>query len=234
MTSNTLSGTYVSFVILMDLLGNSFVLFATIAHKVIKLDKMCVWIIQNIAVFDILNGIVVITPMAISLFNGNVWLLGQFICKLNYIFKTCFFIGNIFAINFLSMNKLFRCMFPLRNMVSSFRQKLAVTIITLIPMLLGPIRKLYVVFLTDIAVVSYSRNHLTCHGYQVVDGVGQPIHPKLERILSVFLIFIPCAALIFINIALVFLAVRFQESKQKEPLHCISGDNLWLPSRPTL
>ena len=43
--------------------GNVFVLYATIAHKAIKLDKMSIWIIKNLAVADIGNCVLVLLPI---------------------------------------------------------------------------------------------------------------------------------------------------------------------------
>lgn len=40
----------------LGLLGNTYVLHATIAHRAIKLDKLSVWIIQNLAVTDLVNS----------------------------------------------------------------------------------------------------------------------------------------------------------------------------------
>ena len=213
MIASTLSGGYVSLVILLDLVGNSFVLFATIAHSAIKLDKMCVWIIQNLAVVDIANAVMVLTPAAISFFTGNVWVLGSFICKLLFGYKYSFYMGNIFFINFLALNKLLRCLFPLRNLLSSFRQRLAVTITTLVIMLIGPLRKMYVVLVARTAEVRYSANHASCIGYQVVKGAEQHLHPKLERVLSFVFIIIPCVSLVVINTTLVILAVRSSNKK---------------------
>ena len=46
--------------------GNVFVLYATIAHKAIKLDKMSIWIIKNLAVADIGNCVLVLLPILLT------------------------------------------------------------------------------------------------------------------------------------------------------------------------
>ena len=47
---------------LLGVLGNTFVLYATIYHKAIKMDKMSVWIIQNLAASDLANCFLVLLP----------------------------------------------------------------------------------------------------------------------------------------------------------------------------
>ena len=213
LSKNIVCGIYFCIVIVLGILGNSFVLFATIVRRAIKLDKMCVWIIQNLAVVDISNVLFIILPTAASLFAEEEWILGQFTCQLTFAFKYSFVTGNIFLINFLSLNKLLRCLFPLRNLVTTRRQRLTVTIVTAVLMATGPIRKIYVIFIAKSALVRYSAKHTSCIGYQVVNGVEQYLHPKFEMILSYFLIVAPCVSLLVINTSLVILAVRSTNSK---------------------
>ena len=209
---NHLSGVYTTLVIVLDLTGNGFVIFATVARNAIKLDKMSVWIIQNLAVVDIANAIFVLIPAATSFFADGFWMLGPFICKLIFGYKYSFTIGNIFLINFLSLNKLIRCLFPLRNLVSTRRQRLSVTFTVLTVMLIGPTRKLYDVFISTKTLVRFSEVHGICIAHEATEGttVNQPL---VERLLHFTFNVLPLIVLIAVNAGLVCFAVRSTKRK---------------------
>ena len=210
---NILYGIYLCFVILLDFLCNGFVLYATVAHKAIKLDKVCIWIIQNLALIDIANGVFVIIPIAMSLFAERKWILGSVSCRIFLTYKFCFVVGNIFLINFMSLNKLLRCLFPLRNLVyNTSKQKLGITLITIMFMLIGPVRKVYLVFVTETAQVRYSPKHGVCVGYQIVDDVEEYLNSKFERILCFFIFILPCIFLIITTTCMMIFAVRTSNS----------------------
>ena len=206
--ANLISGIYLILVTVLDLGGNGFVLFATIAHKAIKLDKMCVWIIQNLAVVDMVNGILVIVPATITFLADGKWLLGSVICSLHWAYKYCFLIGNIFLIISLSLNKMVRCLFPLRVLDSTFRQRITVTFFSLLPTLVGPARKIFAVYVTGTAKVRFSRAHGMCLAYEVEDGVEKHFQANVMKLTSVLLVVAPCFVLIISNLGLVVLAIR--------------------------
>ena len=83
---------------------------ATIKHDAIKLDKMSVWIIQNLAVADILRGLFNVFPAIIVLTTGYEW---PTVCKILLAIKYCFIDANSFFVNALVVNKLYRCVVPL-------------------------------------------------------------------------------------------------------------------------
>ena len=47
---------YYSVILVLCWTGNSFVLFSTVYHRAIKMDKLSIWIIQNLCVADLLHG----------------------------------------------------------------------------------------------------------------------------------------------------------------------------------
>ena len=47
------------------LLGNGWLLFATIRHRALKLDKISVWTIQNMAVVDLASCFALLLPVII-------------------------------------------------------------------------------------------------------------------------------------------------------------------------
>ena len=206
--ANLISGIYLILVTVLDLGGNSFVLFATIAHKAIKLDKMCVWIIQNLAVVDMVNGILVIIPATITFLADGKWLLGSFICSLHWAYKYSFLIGNIFLIIFLSLNKMVRCLFPLRVLDSTFRQRITVTFFSLLPTLVGPVRKIFAVYISGTAKVRFSPAHGMCLAYEIEDGVEKHFQASVMKVTSMLLVVAPCFILIISNMGLVVLAIR--------------------------
>ena len=210
---NHISEAYTILVIVLDLAGNGFVIFATVARNAIKLDKMSVWIIQNLAVVDIANAIFVLIPAATTYFTDGIWMLGPFICKLIYGYKYIFILGNILLINFLSLNKLVRCLFPLRNLVSSRRQRLSVTFTVLVLVLIGPTRKLYATFISRKAMVRFSEVHSTCIAFEAVEGVEKAFQPLIERFMLFTFIVFPLIVLIAVNASLVCFAVRSTKRK---------------------
>ena len=113
--------------ILLGILGNSFLLHSTICHKALKMDKMSVWITKNVSVADILNCVFVLGPTLITQFAG-VWIFGENMCYLHFSYRFSFFVANIVLLNLMSLNKLLRCLFPLRNLSTSRKQQVLVTI----------------------------------------------------------------------------------------------------------
>ena len=115
--------------------GNVFVLYATIAHKAIKLDKMSIWIIKNLAVADIGNCVLVLLPILLTQYGKlNGMLLfgsGDIFYKVLGSYINSFFVANIVLINILSLNKLLRCIYPLRNLYTTRSQRIKVTALTI-------------------------------------------------------------------------------------------------------
>ena len=127
----------------LGILGNSFILYSTIRHKALKLDKMSVWIAKNLSVADMCNCVFILLPTLITQFKEG-WMFGKIMCFIHYSFRFSFFAANIFLLNVLSFNKLMRCLFPLRNLSPSRKQRIAVTIATVI---VGAIPTVWTLFL---------------------------------------------------------------------------------------
>jgi hypothetical protein len=114
--------------------GNAFVLYATIAHNAIKLDKMSVWVIKNLAVADIANCVLVLLPVLLIQYGklSGVLIFGHentfYYILLSYMYF--FSSANIILINILSLNKLIRCIYPLRHLQTSRCQRIKVTGLT--------------------------------------------------------------------------------------------------------
>ena len=115
---------------ILGMCGNVFVLYATIFHNAIKLDKMSIWIIKNLAVADLCNCIFVVVPAITLLYAEGKWVFGPGICYANAINFYTFVVANAFLINLFSINKLMRCKYPLRNFNCSRREKILVSLCT--------------------------------------------------------------------------------------------------------
>ena len=93
-----------------QLSGNCFVLHGTAKHRAIKLDKMSVWIIQNLCVADLCRGLFNVFPTIITLTTGYTW---SIFCTILLAIKYCFIDATSFFVNALVINKLYRCLVPL-------------------------------------------------------------------------------------------------------------------------
>ena len=115
-------------------LGNIYVLYATIAHNAIKLDKMLIWIIQNLAVADICNCVLVLLPILITQYGKlcKIVVFGEKFYTVMGYYRYTFLVANLFLVNILSLNKLLRCLYPLRNLDSSRRQRIVATVFTVL------------------------------------------------------------------------------------------------------
>ena len=108
--------------------GNVFVLYATIFHKAIKLDKISTWIIKNLAIVDLCSCFFVIVPAIANQYSEGKWMFGSGLCYANSIFRFSYATANMVLINALARNKLRRCIYPLKNLGSSRIQKIFVTV----------------------------------------------------------------------------------------------------------
>ena len=136
--------------------GNVFVLYATIFHNAIKLDKMSIWVIKNLAVVDLCNCVFVIIPAISNQYYEGKWVFGSSLCYFNAINQYTFIVANMLLINFLSFTKLLRCIYPLRNLNSSRLQRISVSastiLISLVPIIwtiMGLSRNLLVITGTE-------------------------------------------------------------------------------------
>ena len=190
----------------LGLLGNSYVLHSTIVYRAIKLDKLSVWIIQNLAVSDLINAVIVLIPVLISLYADSNWVLGETFCKISFGYKYLGIVANMVLINILSINKMIRCLFPLKTLNCSRTQRLSVTVTAVITMLIPPTWQLYKSTLTTIYQVHFSKSQCMCWMIQI--STPKIWHLILDYLLSGLLNALPCITLIGVNTFLVIFAVR--------------------------
>ena len=182
---------------LLGVSENLFVLYSTVCHKALKMDKMSVWIIQNVSVADICNCVFVVLPVLITQFNRGTWVFGNILCNLKAAYNFSFFVANIFLLTILSLNKLIRCMFPLRNMSPSRKQRYTVTMATVI---LSAIPMSYILFQiyrheSEVYVPNYWEENVCAFAICLLDAPprNEPLNPlaiALYLILDVLMSFI--------------------------------------------
>ena len=205
---NILSLLWCQISVILGLTGNFYVLFATIRHKAIKLDKMSVWIIQNIAVVDISNCFFVGIPTITTLYAEGRWILGDTFCTVEFVYKYIFCIANMILINFLSLNKLIRCLFPLRNLYVSQFQRYSVSVVTAIVSLVSPMWSSYGALVDGFYVVVFSASQGMCWAEYAEDITKWQV--TLELLTTALTTALPCLTLVFMNVLLVFYLDPFE------------------------
>jgi hypothetical protein len=204
--------------LILGILGNVFVLYATIPHNAIKLDRMSVWITQNLAVADICNCVFVLLPTLLAqygkLYQTLIW--EETFIKIMACYKYIFFSANLILVNILSLNKLLRCMFPLRNLNSTRRQKIIVTLATILISLAPTIW--LVIGLTCGFMETYSAwkviHYLGARDISYVDHGKKMDHVQKMLNLTIIVIFspLPCLTLVILNTAIVVFALKKSNS----------------------
>ena len=194
----------------LGLLSNVFVLYATIAHNAIRLDRVSVWIINNLAVVDIVNSLIVLLPNLLTQYYDGRWIFGRGSCYVYSCFRLSFFAANIFLIMVMSLNKLMRCLFPFRNLDSSRLQRIVITFVTVF---IGLIPSAWNVFgfidgfywIDTINHFAGSRN--VCKATVLAEKVVK-LRKNIVFMLGFILDIIPCVVLVIINSILIIYAIK--------------------------
>ena len=206
--------------LLLGLSGNFFVLYASIFHHVIKLDKMSVWIIQNLSVADIGNCIFVLIPNLITMYSDRRWVFGRWFCYVNASYRFSFFVTNLILVNLLSLNKLLRCCRPLRNLHPSRRQRFLVTLLVFITFTV-PILWICYGFVGGFMWISITEypdeieTSYNCISYTDKDAAG-PFRYQLNMILITIFNLLPCVSLVISNSLLICYAAKKSHTHVKK------------------
>ena len=115
------------FSIILSLLGNITVLVSSLCYRAIKLDKVSVVLIENIAVADLGDTLLVILPTTWSLLTDEKTVvhffthepLGKVMCYAVAHLQFLFPLASLFMICALNISKLICLVFPLRSHVRS-------------------------------------------------------------------------------------------------------------------
>ena len=199
---------------LLGLSGNIFVLHGTIAHNAIRLDKMSQWIIKNLAFVDIFNCVFVLLPMLIIQYGGNVWMFGDALCAVSATFRLIFLNANIFLINALSINKLYRCLFPLRSLVPSKRKMVFITSLA-VSFSLIPTIWIGIGMAMGFNKGKFQPSRSSCE--QTPFDLSTKFFIKMiDRAILIFIVAIPTVTLILSNTVLVGYAIRKTNTRIKK------------------
>ena len=99
--------------LILCLTGNIIILFATLRHKAIKLDKTSVLLIKNIAVCDLAMGVFGVHPTLVTLVYGS-WPYGNLGCKIfYYIDGPVSYVSAVLLVCSLQLNKIHTIVYPL-------------------------------------------------------------------------------------------------------------------------
>ena len=101
-------------IVLSSLIGDTTILIATIKYNAIKLHKVIVVIIQHLAVVDLLQSILRVTPTLLALAVDR-WILGNFFCLLQEQITSLAFISTFLLTSYLAITKAWTIKFPLRT-----------------------------------------------------------------------------------------------------------------------
>ena len=106
--------TYLIIVVISSLIGDTIILYASIQHNAIKLNKIIVVVMQHIAVCDLLSSTAYVLPTTISLISER-WVLGDVLAHLSlYVEVVTFQAANI-LICLLSTSKVLLLKYPLQT-----------------------------------------------------------------------------------------------------------------------
>ena len=78
-TSHAILCIYVFVILLLGLLGNLFVLYSSLKHQALHLDKASLVMVHFLAVSDIVANVLIFLPMFVTLVAKR-WVMGSGIC----------------------------------------------------------------------------------------------------------------------------------------------------------
>ena len=203
---------------ILGIFGNSFVLYATTAHNAIRLDRMSIWIIQLLAVADLGNCFFIVLPTLITQYGklDHIIVFGETFYIAMGCYNYVFVFANILLVNLLSLNKLMRCMFPLRSLTTSKRQKIFVAVITVVYSLLPTVWALidlaYGFRQLDPSWMDVRYLGARDVGKLYLDFYKMTYSPLIPYLLVVVLCGLPCVSLMLINSALLIFAMKRSNS----------------------
>ena len=70
------------FIVFLGILGNTFVLIASLKYRAINIDRISILLVENLAAADLLIAVVEYLPLLMVLIADGNWLLGNWVCKI--------------------------------------------------------------------------------------------------------------------------------------------------------
>jgi hypothetical protein len=195
--------TWRSISLLLCLIGNGFALYASMRHNAVKLDKMSTHLVHSICVIDICQGLFQLLPKLISAIAGNRWILGKALAVVVIDTKLALFFTNLVLICAMSINKVTRCLYPLRTVGEPSRRRrlvdllaISVFVIIFLWFFIMTLYPYYVIFYSELLYEPYLTTNSE-NNFSFVEFI----------IVSIFFL-IPTIILFAANIILVVFAVK--------------------------
>jgi len=175
---------------------------------------MGVWIINNLAVADICNCVLVLLPTLLTQYGklSRSLIFREKFYDVFGCYKYIFLVSNLILVNILSLNKLMRCLFPLNNLDSKKRNRIFVTLLTCFASTVPSLWTLYGV--TDgFLLIDHSWEWKNYLGAAYMGFAYRNHNIGHIRIIINFVLIgifnaLPCVTLVIINSALLILACR--------------------------
>ena len=172
--------TWCSLVLLGCLIGNTIILLATVRCKTIKLDKTSLVLIKNIAVSDILMGIVGVHPALASLIFGA-WPYGSISCYIFQYLQVPVYFSAVLLICGLHLNKLYTVIYPLSTVGRSSRAGHVICVVAWLLCAFFPATQIIV----DFKPVMYVAKTYRCM-YSYQDAVWNWLLPLIGAVFTAF------------------------------------------------
>ena len=188
---------------IVGVFGNVFLLHATTFHRALRMDRMSVWIVQNLSLADLLHCVLVIGVVLVSSDAGGRWVFGQEFCKLIAVYHAVFLMMNYFLLCALSSNKLLRCLFPLRYMVATKRAKITISVTSVFLSTIPTFSKFTNIYITKSLRPEFE--HGICISRPTTETRGELGAGGFLILLCLFNV-LPCVILLATNIWLVAFA----------------------------
>ena len=144
-------------VLLGCVVGNTIILLATLRGRVIKLDRTSLVLIKNIAVSDILMGLVGVHPTLASLIHGT-WPYGTVLCYTLHFLQVPVYLSAVLLICGLHLSKLHTIIYPLHSLGRTSRTGHVICGIIWLLCLVTPVTQL----ITDSEGVAYEDRTYRC------------------------------------------------------------------------
>ena len=175
-----------------------------------------IWIIQNLSLADLGHGIVVILPSVISNMYHNTWPLGELLCRLTFANKYTFLIANVQLIVLMSLNRLYRCTYPLQSAATPTQpsHKLAVSLGVALASIVVPMWTTFISFYNraEIGYIAYSSIQSQCQFEVHVNTTWRVVDMVFEKAAFAVFDFIPTMVMIASNVMLISIALKTRSS----------------------
>ena len=145
--------------------------------------------------------------------NNNKWPLGDLLCRLTFANKYTFLIANVLLITLLSLNRLYRCTYPLQTSSRPIkpRDKVFISGGVFLGLLVVPSWTTFITFYNkDIGFIAYSSLQSQCQFDLYLNSTWRTADMIFEKAAFAIFDFVPTMVMIVANVILIVIAIRTQ------------------------